>query len=94
MVEYVGGRLHLYNNPLGVITNSPPFDWHLNNLRNYVNLSANNVPQLKLKGINIYPTGQGSGMMGLPGDVTPPSRLVRAVAFTQAALPAPSGRRR
>lgn len=91
VVEYVGGRLHLYNNPLGVITNSPPFDWHLNNLRNYVNLSANNVPQLKLKGINIYPTGQGSGMMGLPGDVTPPSRLVRAVAFTQAALPAPSG---
>ena len=91
VVEYVGGRLHLYNNPLGVITNSPPFDWHLLNLRNYVNLSANNVPPLKLKGFTLYPTGQGSGMAGLPGDVTPPSRLVRAVAFTQAALQAPDG---
>lgn len=91
VVEYVGGKLHLYDNSLGVITNSPPFDWHLNNLRNYVNLSANNVPQLKLKGINIYPTGQGSGMLGLPGDITPPSRLIRAVAFTQATLPAPDG---
>lgn len=91
VIEYVKGKLHLYDNPLGVITNSPPFDWHLNNLRNYVNLSANNVPQLKLSGITLYPTGQGSGMLGLPGDVTPPARLVRAVAFTQAALPVKGG---
>ncbi|MBU1274882.1 MAG: choloylglycine hydrolase family protein [Proteobacteria bacterium] len=91
VVEYVGGRLHLYDNPMGVITNSPPFDWHLNNLRNYVNLSANDVPMLKLQGITLYPTGHGSGMMGLPGDVSPPSRFVRAVAFSQAALPAPDG---
>jgi len=91
VVEYVGGKLHMYDNPLGVITNSPTFDWHLTNLRNYVNLSSNNVPQLKLKGFTLYPTGQGSGMAGLPGDVTPPSRLIRAVAFTQAVLPAPDG---
>ncbi|MCF8033997.1 MAG: choloylglycine hydrolase family protein [Desulfarculaceae bacterium] len=91
VVEYVGGKLHMYDNPLGVITNSPPFDWHMTNLRNYVNLSANNVPKLKLTGITLYPTGQGSGMAGLPGDVTPPSRLVRAVAFSQAALPASNG---
>lgn len=91
VVEYVGGQLHMYDNPLGVITNSPPFDWHLNNLRNYVNLSANNVPQLKLKGMTLYPTGQGSGMAGLPGDVTPPARFVRAVAFSQAVLPSPNG---
>jgi choloylglycine hydrolase len=91
VVEYVKGRLHLYDNPLGVITNSPPFDWHLNNLRNYVNLSANNVPQLKLQGITLYPNGQGSGMLGLPGDVTPPARFVRAVAFSQAALPVADG---
>ena len=91
VVEYVGGKLHLYDNPLGVITNSPPFDWHLLNLRNFVSLSANNVPQLKLKGMTLYPTGQGSGMTGLPGDVTPPARFVRAVAFTQAVLPSPDG---
>ena len=91
VIEYVGGRLNLYDNPLGVITNSPTFDWHLNNLRNYVNLSANDVSQLKLKGITLYPSGQGSGMLGLPGDITPPSRFIRAVAFTQAALPMADG---
>ena len=31
--------------------------------------------------------GQGSGLRGLPGDFTPPSRFVRAVAFSQSALP-------
>ncbi|BEQ13357.1 choloylglycine hydrolase family protein [Desulfoferula mesophila] len=91
VVEYVGGKLHLYDDPLGVLTNAPTFDWHMTNLRNYVNLSAKNVPDLKLQNITLYPTGQGSGMLGLPGDVTPPSRLVRAVAFSKAALPEPDG---
>ncbi|MCF8043325.1 MAG: choloylglycine hydrolase family protein [Desulfarculaceae bacterium] len=91
VVEYVDGKLHMYDDPLGVITNAPTFDWHMMNLRNYVNLSANNVPQLDLKNFSIYPTGQGSGMLGLPGDVTPPSRLIRAVAFSQAVLPSPNG---
>ncbi len=91
VIEYVGGRLNIYDNPLGVITNSPTFDWHLTNLRNYVNLSANNVAPVKLQGISLYPTGEGSGMLGLPGDITPPSRFIRAVAFTQAALPMANG---
>ncbi len=85
--EYVGGKLNIYDNPLGVLTNSPPFDWHQINLRNYINLSAVNVPELKLNGVNIDQLGQGSGMLGLPGDATPPSRYIRAAAFTQTALP-------
>jgi len=39
VIEYVGGKLNVYDNPLGVITNSPAFDWHMTNLRNYVNFS-------------------------------------------------------
>ncbi len=85
--EYVGGELKIYDNPLGVLTNSPNFDWHQINLRNFVNLSANNVPELKLDGDDVKQIGQGSGMIGLPGDSTPPSRFVRAVAFTQSVLP-------
>jgi len=42
VIEYVGGKLNVYNNPLGVITNSPAFDWHMTNLRNYVNFSMTN----------------------------------------------------
>ena len=85
VVEFVEGRVDVYDNPLGVLTNAPPFDWHVNNLRNYINLSALNVPKVELSGIEIAATGQGTGMLGLPGDYTPPSRFVRAVAFSQAA---------
>jgi choloylglycine hydrolase len=41
VIEYVGGKLNVYDNPLGVFTNSPPFDWHMTNLRNYVTLPRN-----------------------------------------------------
>jgi Linear amide C-N hydrolases, choloylglycine hydrolase family len=67
-----GASLRRFN-PLGVFTNSPPFDWHMTNLRNYVNFSVTNVPPVKLGSIKLEPFGQGSGMLGLPGDFTPPS---------------------
>lgn len=86
--EYVGGKLNIHENPLGVLTNSPPFDWHQINLRNYINLSAVNVPELKLNGEILDQIGQGTGMLGLPGDATPPSRYIRATAFTQTAVQA------
>ena len=87
VIEYTKGLLQMYNNPLGVMTNSPPFDWHLTNLRNYVNISATNVKPVALEGIKETGLGQGTGMLGLPGDYTPPSRFVRMVALTNSALP-------
>ncbi len=87
VLEYVAGELKIHDNPLGVITNSPTFDWHVTNLRNYVNLTVNNVPTVDIAGIKLPSFGQGSGMLGLPGDFTPPSRFIRAVAFSQSALP-------
>jgi len=87
VIEYVKGKLHIYDNPLGVMTNSPAFDWMTTYLSNFVNLSATNVPELDLGGVAVKQFGQGSGMLGLPGDFSPPSRLVRMVALTQAALP-------
>jgi choloylglycine hydrolase len=83
IVEYVDGKRKMYDNPLGVLTNSPPFDWQLNNLSNYVNLSPMNVPSLVLNRWTVNNYGQGSGMLGLPGDFTPPSRFVRAALFSQ-----------
>ena len=91
VIEYVGGKLHVHDDPLGVFTNSPAFDWHMTNLRNYVNFSINNVPPVKLRGITLQPLGQGTGMLGMPGDFTPPSRFVRAVAFTQSLFPSKTG---
>jgi len=91
VIEYVGGKLNIYDNPIGVITNAPTFDWHLTNLRNYVNLTAGNAPPRELNGIKLEQFGQGSGMLGLPGDFTPPSRFVRAVALSHSALPGDTG---
>ena len=91
VIEYVGGKLNVYDNPLGVITNSPAFDWHMTNLRNYVNFSMTNVPPVKARVRDAQPFGQGSGMLGLPGDFTPPSRFVRAVAFSQSVFQPKTG---
>jgi choloylglycine hydrolase len=85
VIEFVGGKVQTYPNPLGVITNAPSFDWHVTNLRNYVNLSPVNVTTAKLDGVDVRELGQGSGLGGLPGDFTPPSRFVRAVVFTNSA---------
>src|SRR5947207_13205977 len=73
--EYVGGKLNVHDNPIGVITNSPAFDWHMTKRRNSLNFSMTNAPPVQLGSVKLLPTGQGSGMLGLPGDFTPPSRL-------------------
>ncbi len=86
VIEPTDRTLKIFDNPLGVLTNSPTFDWHMINLSNYVNLSATNVPMIDLHGAIIPHFGQGSGMVGLPGDYTPPSRFIRAVAFSQSAV--------
>ena len=91
VIEYVGGKLNVYDNPLGVITNSPGFDWQMTNLRNYVNFSLDNHPPIQLGSVKLEPFGQGSGMLGMPGDFTPPSRFVRAVAFSQSVLQPKTG---
>ena len=88
IVEYSKGEMNIYDNPLGVLTNSPTFDWHLTNLENYINLSPFNAPELNLSSWTVHNYGQGSGLLGLPGDYTPASRFVKAVLFSQWALQA------
>ncbi len=85
VIEPTDKTLQLFENPLGILTNSPTFDWHMTNLSNYGNLSVTNVAPLNLTGKTIKGFGQGTGLLGMPGDYTPPSRFVRAVAFSQAA---------
>ena len=87
VIEYFKGEIKIFDNPLGVITNAPTFDWHMTNLRNYLSLSLVALPDQKVEDLNFKPLGGGSGMHGLPGDYTPPSRFVRAVAWTQTARP-------
>ena len=88
VIEYTKGTLTIYDNKVGVMTNSPNYDWHLLNLRNYSNLTPIGAsPARTINGVSLAPFGAGSGMLGLPGDFTPPSRFVRAVAFVQTMEP-------
>lgn len=87
VIEPIEGKLIVHDNPIGTLTNPPTFDWMLTNLRNYINLRAENVPPLVIEGITFAPFGQGSGLVGLPGDFTPPSRFVRAAIYTMSAIP-------
>lgn len=91
VVEFLKGKMKVFDNPLRVLTNAPAFDWHLTNLRNYVNLSPVSIPTKKIEDIDFSPIDAGSGFLGIPGDYTPPSRFVRAVAFTQTARKTPDG---
>lgn len=86
VIEPIDGKLVTYENKIGTFTNSPTFDWQLENLRNFINLTPYNAKPISLRGVTLAPFGQGSGMVGLPGDFTPPSRFVRAAIFSSTAL--------
>ena len=82
VIEYDRGQLHIYDNPLGIMTNAPNFPWMVTNLRNYIGMTTNMLEPKEFSGIKLPPTGHGSGMFGLPGDITPPSRFVRLAVMT------------
>lgn len=86
VLEYIEGKAVFYDNPLGVLTNAPDFNWQLTNLNNYVNLYPGSADSRQLGALELRSLGVGSGFLGLPGDITPPSRFVRA-AFYQATAP-------
>ncbi|PRY20221.1 choloylglycine hydrolase [Aliiruegeria haliotis] len=91
IIEWVNGVLNVHDETLGVMTNSPPYDWHVANARNYINLRAVDWPAVSANGLDLAPIGYGTGMIGLPGDFTPPSRFIRALAWTQTSRPTDGG---
>lgn len=85
VVEQTKEKLNVFDNNIGVLTNSPTFDWHVANLNQYVSLRYNQVPEFKLGDQSLTALGQGTGLVGLPGDFTPASRFIR-VAFLRDAM--------
>lgn len=81
VLEPKDGQLIAHDNPYGALTNAPEFPWHVTNLRNYIHLDPENVEGNQFNGTTLSKLGEGSGMVGLPGDFTPPSRFVRAASF-------------
>jgi choloylglycine hydrolase len=86
VIEYMDGLPMVYENKLGVLTNSPQYPWHITNLDNYINLRPGTADSHSFGDITLNPISHGSNLLGLPGDFTPPSRFVR-VAFYQTSAP-------
>ncbi len=91
VIEPLDGKLVIHDNPIGVITNSPTFDWHMTNLANYVSLSPMGASPVDVDGVTLKGFGMGSGLHGMPGDFTPPSRFVRAAIFSTTAITPATG---
>ena len=90
VLEIVNKEMHFYDNPLGVLTNSPGIEWHWTNLNNYINLQPGTLPEHNFGPVEEKSFGHGSGLLGLPGDFTSPSRFVRATLFQLTAAQQPS----
>lgn len=81
-VESVETGLKIYDNPVGVLTNNPTFDYHMINLSNYMGLTRTNPDNRFANGLKLMPYSRGMGAIGMPGDLSSASRFVRAV-FTR-----------
>ena len=81
-VESVAGGIKIYDNPVGVLTNNPPFDQQMFQLNNYMNLSPKSPKNLFSDKLSFNMYSRGMGALGLPGDLSSQSRFIR-VAFTK-----------
>ena len=81
-VEPTARGLKIYKNPVGVLTNNPPFPYHLDNLCNYLNVSALEAHNRFSADLSLTAYSRGMGGWGLPGDMSSASRFVRA-SFTK-----------
>ena len=81
-VESMADGLHIYENPVGVLTNNPSFDDQMFRLNDYMHLSPRSPENHFSKKLDLQHYSRGMGALGLPGDLSSQSRFVRA-AFTK-----------
>ena len=67
-VESIKDGIKIYDNPVGVLTNNPPFDKQMFNLNNYMNLSPKSPKNNFSDKLNLNMYSRGMGAIGLPGD--------------------------
>lgn len=77
-VEAMADGLHIHENSVGILTNNPPFDFHLYNLRNHMQVSTAPAVNQFSSALDLKPYSNGMGGIGLPGDLSSASRFVRA----------------
>lgn len=78
VAESTAEGLQLYDNPIGVLTNNPPFPYHRDNLCRYMGLHSGQVENRLAPSLPLHAYSLGMGASGLPGDFSSPARFVRA----------------
>ena len=78
VVEYTKNGMEIFENDVDVLANQPGYYWHLENLRNYMNLQSDMPDHVSWQNAQMKPFGSGSMMRGIPGDYYSTSRFVRA----------------
>ena len=81
-VESVKEGIKVYPNPVGVLTNNPPFNQQMFELNKYMQLSSKSPENRFSEELNLEKYSRGMGAIGLPGDLSSQSRFVR-VAFVK-----------
>lgn len=82
VIESMKSGLNISKNPVGVLTNDPPFEYHIYNLSNYMNLTREEATNRFAPNYSMKPYSHGMGAIGLPGDLSSASRFIKA-AFTK-----------
>lgn len=82
VLEIMREGMKIHKNPVGVLTNNPPFEYQMMNLNNYMNLSAEEPRNRFSQALNLKPYSRGMGALGIPGDLSSMSRFIRA-SFTK-----------
>ncbi|WP_314575372.1 choloylglycine hydrolase family protein [Enterococcus gilvus] len=83
VIEPTEETLHFKEDPVNVMTNTPQLEWHLENLRNYLDVRPKQYESKEFDHFQATPFSQGTGTSGLPGGYTPPERFVRATFFKE-----------
>ena len=77
VIEKTKEGLKVHANPIGVLTNSPTFDWHLTNLNEYMKTTPIQPEPITWVDKELRPLGVGLGTNGLPGGYSGVDRFVR-----------------
>ena len=82
VVEFSSGKVNVYDNPVGVMTNGPEFPWHLENLNNYAQLSNVDRNSGVFGSLKVNPPDGGNALAGLPSSEIASGRFVKAAFYT------------
>lgn len=78
VIESMADGLHVHENPVGVLTNNPPFEFQMFALNNYMAISTEPAENNFSDALLLDRYSRGMGALGLPGDLSSASRFVRA----------------